>query len=148
MFGIFLFLVSRVVIVMLELLPARGNADILYRYELATAIVSVTNNHHEQDLLASISRWESSHRRSIAECKRLGTEGERGAFQVKARTEDEKRTLCGPLEGQVRIALWHLRHSLIACAALEPHDRLSEYTTGRCIAWQRESRIRWMSEEP
>ena len=135
----------RVLLVMLRLMPSRGEADVAYRTELAVAIVSVTDDVLEQDLLASIARWEGAYRRDVGECRRPGPQGELGAWQVLARSDVERARLCASLEGDARLALERVRESITACAHLPPAERLAVYARGRCDSAEgrKLSRHRW-----
>lgn len=132
---------------MAALMPTRGPADAGYRVELAEAVASVTDDLQEQLLLVAIPRWESSYRRDVGECRRKGPQGELGAWQILARSDDERRALCISLEGDARIALGRIRESLNACASLPPEERLAVYTRGSCwsVEGRRLSRVRWVS---
>jgi hypothetical protein len=129
-----------------SLMPIRSPDDGEFRLELATAAAAVTDDLQEQLLLVAIPRWESSYRRDVAECRRLGRQGERGAWQILARNDDERSRLCASLEGDARIALARIRESLTACAELPAPERLAVYTRGRCssLEGRRLSRVRWV----
>jgi hypothetical protein len=136
----------RVLLFTIRLLAHRGDDDLAFRSELASAIVAVTDDEHEQNLLASIARWESFYRRDVGECRKKGGAGEVTAFQILARGDAERAKLCVSLEGDARIALARVRESLAACAALAAPDRLAAYARGRCtsIEGKRLSRVRWV----
>lgn len=134
----------RVLFLMLALAPSRGDADLLFRSQLASTITLATDDAREQGVLARIAWLESSYRKSVASCRVKGDGGKSlGTFQVQPMTEADRALACGPLPGQVDVALRYVRRSLETCAHLEPRDRLSLYTTGRCLAQQREARARW-----
>lgn len=136
----------RVLVFMLRLLVQRDDADVVFRQELADAIVAVTADQHEQNLLASIARWESTYRRDVAECRKKGAAGEVTAWQILARGDAERASLCISLEGDARIALARIRESLKACAALPAAEQLAAYARGRCssVEGRRLSRVRWV----
>lgn len=129
------------------LMPVRGERDRAYRTELAEAVSTVTDDLQEQILLVAIPRWESSYRRDVGECRRKGPQGEVGAWQILARSDDERRLLCVSLAGDARVALARIRESVTACAALPAPDRLAVYARGRCSSAEgrRLSRVRWIS---
>ena len=138
--------VLRVLLFMLRLLSHRGDDDVSLRLDLAAAIVSVTDDEHEQNLLASIARWESFYRRDVAECRKKGAAGEVTVWQILARSDAERALLCVSLVSDARVALARVRESLAACAALPAPERLSAYARGRCssVEGRRLSRVRWV----
>lgn len=141
-----LFAVFRVFALMCALLAVRNDADARLRWDLASGIVAVTDDTHEQDLLASIARWESFYRADVVDCTTLGPQKERGAWQVLPRTPAERKRLCVSIEGDARIALGRVRESLTACASEKAEHRLSLYTRGSCTSreGQRLSKTRWV----
>lgn len=139
----------RVVLVMLELLPARDAADLVLRWRLAHAIVAVTSDAHEQDLLASIARHESRFDEDVVACRRVGAAGDRTAWQIVTRNLAELLVLCRSLEDDAAIALDRVRESVRACRHLPPAERLAVYARGRCSSTegQRLSRVRWIDRK-
>ncbi len=130
----------RVLLVLLGLSPSRGDADVLHRLALASAIVDATSDEHLQDVLGRIAFYESNFTRSVADCRVKGDHGSAlGAFQVQPRSPVERRLLCGPLDGQVRIALARIEESLAWCG------NLNGFTSGRCDRGSRKARERWGS---
>jgi hypothetical protein len=137
---------------MLNLMPARNDADIAFRYRMAQAIVSVTDDPHEQRLLASIAKWESSYEPRLASpsctCKRGECDGGRalGSWQIIARTSAERRRLCVSLEEDARVALERVRESVRYCRRLPETERLAIYARGSCLSakGRRLSRLRWV----
>lgn len=129
------------------LLPPRTEADVRLRMQMAEAIVSVTDDLEEQLALAQIPRYESAYREDVATCKLLGKQGEQGAWQVLARSADERASLCVSLAGDARLALARIRESRSACRHLPTEERLAIYARGRCDSdeGRRLSRIRWPS---
>lgn len=138
--------VLRVLLLMLRMLPSRGDEDVVERWRIAEGIVSATDDEHEQDLLASIARWESSYRQDVGECRRKGPQGELGAWQNLARSQAERARLCVSYEGDARLALERIRESVTACHGLPEPERLAVYARGRCDSreGQRLSRVRWV----
>jgi hypothetical protein len=136
----------RVLLFTVRLLAHRGDDDIAFRSDLAAAIVAVTDDEHEQNLLASVARWESFYRRDVAECRKKGGAGEVTAFQILARGDAERARLCVSLEGDARVALGRIRESLAACRELPENERLAVYARGRCasVEGRRLSRVRWV----
>jgi len=139
--------VFRVVLVMMALLPLRGADDSALRWELSHAIVAATADHLEQDLLASVARFESNFEREVAECRRMGEAGDRTAWQVVPRCEADRRALCRSFDDDAAIALDRMRESIRACHSLPPPERLAVYARGSCSSAEgrRLSRIRWVS---
>lgn len=137
--------VLRVLLFTIRLLWHRTDDDIAYRLDLASAIVTVTDDIHEQDLLAKIPRFESSYRRDVGECRVKGAAGEVTAWQILPRSDAERAKLCVSLVGDARVALARIRESLAACAQLPPDERLAVYTRGRCSSAEgkRLSKARW-----
>lgn len=117
--------------------------QILFRWQLATAIVSGTDDPVEQRVLARIAWYEGNYRRTVASCQNRGDHGKsHGSFQIQPRTPDEKKQACGTLNEQVALALVYIRRSRELCAHLPERDQLSLYTTGKCQN-NRESQLRW-----
>src|SRR5574338_737878 len=101
----------------------------------AAAIAAVTDKLWEAETLARIVRWESGLRADVANCTVVGPEGERGLWQVKARTNSEKTDLCSDdLVKQARIALARIRESKEECErkGFRGADILGVYTDGVC----------------
>lgn len=133
-------------LVMLRLLPSRGDEDVVERWRIAEGIVAATDDEHEQNLLASIARWESFYRADVGECRRRGPQGELGAWQILPRSPAELSRLCVSYEGDARMALERIRESVAACSRLPEPERLAVYARGRCDSreGQRLSRTRWV----
>lgn len=134
------------VLLMIRLLPISGVDDFNERWRIAQAVAAVTDDPHEQRLLVSIARWESNYRVDVTDCKKLGPQGEVSAWQILARSADERASLCVSVEGDARLALQRLRESVTACAALPEPERLALYARGRCSSreGQRLSKTRWV----
>jgi hypothetical protein len=130
----------RVLLYTLRLLAHTGDEDLAYRTELAAAIDA-----QEQNQLAKIARYESSFRRDVGECRKRGSVGEVTAFQILARSDEERSRLCISLEGDARVALTRIRESVRACRHLPEDERLAVYARGRCssVEGRRLSRVRW-----
>ena len=122
--------------------PLSGIRDLDRRVAVSVAIVQVTDDTHEQALLARIA-WVESRMTPSARCKKGRG---RGAWQVEARTRRDWLASCGPLDEQAALALERVRESLGACAHLEPKDRLAVYARGRCndMRGRYLSRARWV----
>lgn len=128
----------RILLVMLALVPQRSDRDVAYRYRLAQAIASVTDDVTEQDTLARIARWESGYRIDIATCHVNGDHGGAfGPFQVHPRSPEERDAVCTHLTEAVRVALDRVRESVAACGDL------TGYVSGRCGVAVAEARLRW-----
>jgi len=144
--------VWRLVSFSIHLLSTNTNEDIQYRNDLANAIVSVTNNEHEQQLLMSTVRYESSFFVRLGspqcECRRNECDGgrARGPWQIIPRSKIEKESLCVSLEQDAKLALSRVRESLRACWRSPPNERLALYLRGNCSNedGKRLSRIRWV----
>ncbi len=133
-----------ILLAILLISPGRGDADLLFKTQLSYAIAEGTDDPKEQEELRRIAWYESGYRRSVASCKVKGDGGKsHGTFQVQPRSPEDRADACGTLQRQVAVALRFIRRSHEVCAHLEPRDQLSLYTTGRCIAWQKEARERW-----
>lgn len=137
--------VFRIVVVTLGFQAARDDADLALRRDLAAAIVTVTRDPNEQDLLASIAWHESHFDREVVTCRRVGAAGDRTAWQIVTRNLAELLLLCRSLEDDAAIALERVRESLRACRELPPPERLAVYARGRCSSEEgrRLSRVRW-----
>lgn len=123
--------ILRIVLFMLDLSPSRGEADIMFRWQLAEAIAAKTDDTFEQDVLARIAFHESNFRPEVAICRVKGGPA-RGAFQIEPRSTAEARTACGPLEGQAALALARVRESFSVCRKLPRGEQLASYTGGSC----------------
>lgn len=142
--------IVRVVMVTLALLPIKTYDELLFRYKIADAIVSVTDNEHEQNTLASIARYESDYieRISRCECKKHECDGGRakGSWQIIPYNRKERERLCVSLEDDARIAVERIRESERACSMLPREEQLAVYTRGSCnnLEGRRLSKIRWL----
>ncbi len=142
--------IIRVVTLSLWLLPAQSDADLAFRYKFATAVVAVTDDEHEQNLLTSIARYESNYIERISRCECHGKECDsgraKGAWQVIPYATEDKTQYCVSLEDDARLALGRIRESEAACAYLPSNERLAAYARGRCDSKEgkRLSRIRWV----
>lgn len=142
----------RLVIFSLSLLQSRGEDDVGFRFQLAVAIVSVTSDQHEQNVLMSIARWETNYIERLAsprcECKRNECDNGRakGSWQIIPYNKEESTRLCVSLEDDARIALARIRESESACRHLPANERLAVYTRGNCTSeiGRKLSRIRWV----
>ncbi len=125
-------------------LPSRPG-ELAYRWELAGAIVAVTDDAWERRQLTKLARYESDLRESVGRCIVLGHDGDRGPWQVIARTAAERVELCESLEQSGTIALERIHESVGACRWLPPEERLAVYARGSCLSAEgrRLSRIRW-----
>jgi hypothetical protein len=136
--------VLSVVLLSLTFVPLRSEADALWRWQIAAAIVEGTDDAREHGILVRLAYYEAGFQRRVASCAVLGDAGRaHGLFQVQPITPSERRAACGPLRAQVALALERVRQSMAACAHLEPRDQLSGYTRGRCTAGERKARERW-----
>ena len=115
------------------------------QFQNESAVDAVTADDHKRRLLYSIAFHESGHREDIAICKKLGTAGEKTAWQILERPSERGR-LCKTREGDARVALERLEESLRACAHLKPEWRLAVYTRGNCnsVEGRRLSEIRYV----
>ncbi len=112
----------------------------------AEGIGSVTDVPWEAETLARIARWESGLKPEVADCTVLGKQGERGVFQVKARTPSEKLDLCSSdLAKQARVALARVRESRSECErkGFRGADVLGLYTHGACVRGNRFAAFRY-----
>jgi len=131
----------------LELLPGRGLYDISFRYDIAEAIVSVTDNIQEQKTLARIIRWESGYRKNVFRCEKKGDKGKSlGLFQIQPMSEYDKKLACGTLYQQTSLALRYMRRASEMCPDNTGAAKLNLYVSGRCNYGIEESRKRWEEE--
>lgn len=127
--------------------PARSEEDFLRYVRLGEAIESATTDPQEAFVLARIAWFESHFREDVVTCKKLGSVGDRSAWQVVPRGPADAKRLCKSIEGDAKLALERLRESVRACRHLPPPERLAIYTRGRCdsVEGRRLSRNRWVS---
>lgn len=130
-----------------RMLPARTDAEVVVRVELATAIVDATDSWWERVQLAKIARYESNLRRDVADCVRRGPQGEVSAWQILPRSGAERQALCVSYEADAAIALERIHESLRACSREPEADRLALYARGSCssVEGKRLSRTRWVA---
>jgi hypothetical protein len=128
-----------------RLLAPTTDADVELRWDLVTAIASVTDDETERFLLAKIARFESNYRADVADCRVRGALGEVGPWQVLPRSAAEREVACATLEGSARLALARIRESRLACRHLPIDEQLAVYAAGRCSSMEgrRLSRVRW-----
>lgn len=126
--------------------PLRDVRDLDARAAIAAAIVSVTDDEHEQGLLARLAWTEARYSMRVARCAPGTTAGGRGVWQVVPRVAAGYRASCGTLEEQAGLALERVRESLRACRHLPEAERLSVYAAGSCASarGRRLSRDRWV----
>jgi len=118
---------------LLPVLPGASWADDWsHRLRIAEAIVAVTDDVEEQLTLAKIARYESAYRLDVADCRVKGSVGEVTAWQILARSREERASLCVSLEADARLALARVRESTRACRQLPREERLAIYTRGSC----------------
>jgi hypothetical protein len=106
-------------------------------------------------LLASIASHESMFSRAVDEGVVRGDHGVAwGLWQVHCYRGEACRELIRDRLRGAREALRIARLSMHACRGMSLSDRLSVYTTGRCVHGQHESRVRvqraldWMTRHP
>ena len=129
---------------MLVLAPARGDADLLFRHQLAEAVTAETADSREQVVLVRLAWFEGSFSRAVASCQVKGDHGSSlGIFQVQPRTAEDRADACGTLNAQVRVALRFIRRSVEVCSANTPETQLALYCSGRCDRGHREAKARW-----
>jgi hypothetical protein len=129
---------------MLMLAPLRGDADTMFRSQIAHAIAEGTDDVGEQLTLAKIGWHEGSYSRRVASCAVLGDGGKsHGLFQIQPKTPLDKREACGTLDAQVRVALRFIRRSIETCAENVGSAKLNVYTSGRCDRGYAASAKRW-----
>lgn len=126
-------------------LPARDGDEMLLRWELAGAIVAVTDDAQERRQLARLARYESTLRRDVATCATLGPQREITPWQILLRPGEDREELCASLEAAAALALDRVRESVRACHFLPPAERLAVYARGRCssVDGRRLSRVRY-----
>lgn len=129
-----------------DLQPRNNPYDPAMSARAAAGIAEVTAVPWEAETLARIARWESGLRQNVADCTVLGKQGERGVFQVKARSASEKVDLCSSdIAKQARIALARIRESKVVCerAGFRGPDVLGIYTHGACVRGNRFAAFRY-----
>lgn len=138
---------------MQTLLPMRNvDEELSFRIELAKAIVSVTSDEHEQNLLVSIARHETRFIERLAApnciCKKNECDGGRakGTWQIIPYNKVEREQLCVSLEDDARLALERIHESELYCRHLPENERLAIYARGSCSSEEgrKLSRIRWI----
>lgn len=144
--------VLRLVLFTLRLLPVSSplespawNEAVHLRYEIAQACAAATPDETERFVCAKIPRYESNYREDVARCRVRGSAGEVTAWQILARSKEERARLCVSLEEDARVAVERIRESRRACRHLPPNEQLAIYTRGRCDSAEgkRLSRVRW-----
>lgn len=124
-------------------LPLTGYADLEHRYEIARAIVAVTEDGQERRQLMRIARFEGSYDPRVTSCERRGDNGAavtQWQLHVFGRT---RRRVCADPTEAARHALWMVRASLRECAHLPRRERLAFYASGSCERGHRASRVRY-----
>ena len=147
-----MFEVLKLVALSLQLVAVKNEAELQYRIDIANAVISVTDSEHEQRVLVSIVRYETSFisRLGAPNCTCLRNECDNGrafgAWQIIPRSKREREELCVSLEGDAKLALFRIRESERACWKLPPNERLAIYTRGSCFSEEgkRLSKIRWI----
>ena len=140
---------------MVTLLAPRGEKDVLFRAELATAIVEATPDAEERLTLARLAKFEAGYRRNVARCEVKGDKGKSlGEFQIQpicapdpAIPCRDRKLACGSLPEQVGLALRYLRRSAEVCASNVGAAKLNLYTSGRCDHGQAASEERWGGQD-
>ncbi len=119
--------------------------ELPFRWELASAIVAVTDDVHEQNLLAKIARFESSYVERIARCDCKKHECDKGRSYSSWQLLDKPQA-CESTESAARIALEMVRESVKLCHFLPANERLSLYARGTCLSdrGRQLSKIRWI----
>lgn len=116
--------------------PPLSMPGLIVRAHVAEAIVTATDNVHEQRVLARIAKLESSFDPAVIACKRRGDLGRaHGAFQIHPRSRQERIDAC-ELGPAARLALARVRESVAACGDL------TAYVSGRCGVGLRAARLR------
>lgn len=140
-------MILRLFLLMLDLADTRGDADVLYRLDLARAIVIATDDVREQEVLTRLAWFESSFRRSVARCAVRGDRGRSlGVFQIQPSGEHPARdavSACASLPEQAALALAYVRRSAAACPRNVGAMQLAMYVSGTCNRGVREARARW-----
>jgi hypothetical protein len=141
----------RLFLVMVSLLSIRGEKDYSYRWQLAEAIVGVTDDEHEQDVMARLAYYEGGFRRAVARCEIKGDNGKSKGFgQVQPMSSADDKKACGPLPGQAELVLSYIRRSAEQCPKNEGAAKMNLYVSGRCFPnakkGLREAQLRWGTE--
>ncbi len=134
-----------VLLVMAALAPIRGPRDYGYRWALAEAIASSTDDAQEQGVLARLAWYEGGFRRNVARCEIKGDHGKSlGAFQIQPMSARDARDACSlDLRDQVGLALRYIRRSAEMCPRNVGAARLNLYVSGNCERGGRAAVLRW-----
>jgi hypothetical protein len=125
-------------VTMLKLLPARGEADVKDRLALAEAIHAATPDADEQSLLVAVALRESSFQPGARGDLREGKATSFCAFQLhlpggaKTREGWTGEEVAADLTKCTTAALRKVRESQRICGALPREERLAVYAAGRC----------------
>lgn len=135
----------RVLLFMIELFALRGDKDLAFRWELADAIATATDDVQQQETLALIAARESGFRRNVARCEIKGDGGKSlGTFQLQPIDAGHARRACSAdLREQARLAKSYVERSAEACPGNVGADRLAMFVSGTCARGLRAARERW-----
>jgi len=123
---------------MLKILPARGEADIRARWALADAIASATHEPDEQNVLVAVALRESNFAPAAKGDFHGGKATSFCAFQLHlpngSRTAEgwSGEDVSTDVTKCTQAALRRVRDSQRACSFLPKEERLAVYARGRC----------------
>lgn len=125
--------VYALVLLMLWLIPSRGQRDEAFRFENAEAIADVTDDAHEREVLVRIASLESGLRRNVARCDIKGDRGKSlGTYQVQPMSRADAKLACGSPREQAGLALKYVRRSAEMCPGSKGAAKLNLYVSGKC----------------
>ena len=123
---------------MLTILPARGDADIHARWTLAQAIAAATADVDEQNLLVAVALRESNFAPAAKGDFHGGKATSFCAFQLHlpggSRTAEgwSGEDVAADVTKCTQAALRRVRQSQTTCSFLPKEERLAVYAAGRC----------------
>lgn len=124
--------------------PYKVDANILD--DVSSAIPRVTSEPWEAETLARIAFWEGGLHAKVADCTILSKTGDRGVWQISARSVAERSIACSAdIAVQAQLAVERVRQSKAACEkrGMRGSDLLGVYTVGRCVRGERFARLRY-----
>ncbi len=131
--------------ILFRLAPTDDAFERAYRLDVAKAISSVTDDAHEQRLLASIAFHESGFRPEVGSCRVKGDAGRAlGLWQVHARSAYERASICSSLRASAYWAHRRVRESIVRCNYLPARYELAAYVSGRCDRGHAAALRRWV----
>lgn len=113
---------------LLKLNPNVSEAKLI---NLAPAIAEMATTKQDVAILASTAYYETG---QTFDCKLIGAIGEVSCFQIWTNNPEEKAKIKGSTRYAAMRSLSMIKDSIRMCRHLHPANRLSAYTTGRCMS--------------